>query len=136
VTVRNLLTHTSGIHNYTSGRAWRSHWNEELSPATIAGFVASDTFDFAPGSKQSYSNTGYVLLGMIIEKVSGMPYAKFVEQHAQMMAPAEIFLPKDSVGVVVFTNDDSATPEIITLDLARIVLGIKPNGFGALDRPH
>ncbi len=47
---------------------------------------------------------------------------------------AQIYLPKDSIGVVVFTNDETATPQIICLDLARIVIGVPTNGFGALDR--
>src|SRR5262249_43364031 len=43
VTVQNLLTHTSGIHNYTAKPEWRPHWAEDLSPDSIVGFVARDT---------------------------------------------------------------------------------------------
>lgn len=81
VTIRQLLNHTSGIHSYTSSTAWRSHWAEDLSPDSIVGFVASDTFDFAPGTAWRYDNTGYVLLGMVIEKVTGEPYARYLDEQ-------------------------------------------------------
>jgi len=80
VTIRNLLTHTSGIHNYTAKPEWRSHWGDDLSPDSIVGFVARDSFDFAPGTRMRYSNTGYMLLGMIIEKVTGRPYATVLDE--------------------------------------------------------
>jgi CubicO group peptidase (beta-lactamase class C family) len=81
VTIRQLLNHTSGIHSYTSVAAWRPHWAEDLSPDSIVGFVARDTFDFAPGARWRYNNTGYVLLGMVIEKVTGKPYATYVDEQ-------------------------------------------------------
>src|SRR4051812_4968733 len=68
VTLRQLLNHTSGIHSYTAVREWTNHWKEDLTPAAIVDFVARDTFDFAPGSQFRYNNTGYVLLGMILER--------------------------------------------------------------------
>jgi len=79
VTVRELLNHTSGIHNYTADREWSKHWDEDLTPRQIVAFVDNDTLDFAPGTRWSYDNTGYVLLGMIIEKVTGEPYAKYLQ---------------------------------------------------------
>jgi CubicO group peptidase (beta-lactamase class C family) len=81
VSIRQLLNHTSGIHSYTSSAAWVKTWNDELSPDAIVKFVAADTFDFAPGSAYRYNNTGYVLLGMVIEKASGQKYAKYLEEH-------------------------------------------------------
>ncbi len=82
VTVRQLLNHTSGIKSYTSvGERWRRRWREDMAPDTIVAMVAADSFDFEPGASWSYNNTGYVLLGMLIEKVSGKPYAQFVEDE-------------------------------------------------------
>lgn len=76
VTVRQLLNHTSGIPSYTGiGAAWRSRWAEEMSPATIASLTADMPMDFAPGTRWKYDNTGYVLLGMLIEKVTGHTWA-------------------------------------------------------------
>jgi CubicO group peptidase (beta-lactamase class C family) len=85
VSIRQLLNHTSGIHSYTSEPGWRKTWNDVLSPDAIIKFVAADTFDFAPGSAWRYNNTGYVLLGMVIEKASGQKYAKYLD--AQFFKP-------------------------------------------------
>src|SRR5690349_12611707 len=79
VSIHELLNHTSGIHSYTSSPAWQKTWNDVLSPDAVIKFVAADTFDFAPGSAYRYNNTGYVLLGMVIEKASGQKYAKYLE---------------------------------------------------------
>lgn len=79
VSIRQLLNHTSGIHSYTSSPSWQKTWNDVLTPDQIVKFVAADTFDFAPGSAYRYNNTGYVLLGMVIEKASGQKYAKYLE---------------------------------------------------------
>jgi CubicO group peptidase (beta-lactamase class C family) len=85
VSIRELLNHTSGIHSYTSSPDWQKTWNQALTPDAIIKFVAADTFDFAPGSAYRYNNTGYVLLGMVIEKASGQKYAKYLD--AQIFKP-------------------------------------------------
>ncbi|HEY2162538.1 MAG TPA: serine hydrolase domain-containing protein, partial [Gemmatimonadaceae bacterium] len=79
ITIRRLLNHTSGIHNYTAEPAWRPTWAQQLSPRQIVAFVDHDSLDFKPGDKWSYSNTNFVLLGMIIEKVTGESYANYLE---------------------------------------------------------
>jgi D-alanyl-D-alanine carboxypeptidase len=71
VTVHQLLNHTSGIPNYTSVPAWPKRWGEEMSPDTMIAPTANLPMDFAPGTKYRYDNQGYVLLGMIIEHVTG-----------------------------------------------------------------
>jgi CubicO group peptidase (beta-lactamase class C family) len=81
ITIRRLLNHTSGIHNYTSEPAWRPRWAEEMSPRQVVSFVDHDSLDFTPGDAWSYSNTGYVLLGMIVEKASGQSYASYVQKE-------------------------------------------------------
>lgn len=250
VTVRNLLNHTSGIHNFTNPPTRRADWTYDVPPDSIIALVARDTFDFAPGTRDAYSNTGYTLLGMIIEKASGQTYAAFLQHeffaplgmrhtgycpshpndslaargyskrngeyvraadnnmsvpfaagaicssvadflvweralhegrllqaasYKEMTTPgrlvdgtalkygfglglgtlaghpatahsgsitgftsAQVYLPADSLSVIVFTNTSSARdpgPEPLAMDLARIVLGVPTNGFGALDRP-
>jgi D-alanyl-D-alanine carboxypeptidase len=85
VSIRHLLNHTSGIHSYTSSPAWQKTWNDALTPDAIVKFVAADSFDFAPGAAYRYNNTGYVLLGMVIEKVTGQTYAKYLD--AQFFKP-------------------------------------------------
>lgn len=81
VTIYNLLTHTSGIYNYTENRDFMV--NETTKPATQEKMMAlfrNHPLAFKPGSQFSYSNSGYALLGYIIEKVSGMPYEKLARQ--------------------------------------------------------
>ena len=85
VTIRQLLNHTSGIHSYTSSPGWAKTWNDALTPDAIVQFVAADSFDFAPGTAYRYNNTGYVLLGMVIEKASGQKYANYLD--AQFFKP-------------------------------------------------
>ncbi len=81
VTLRQLLNHTSGIPSYTASPAWRQKWARDLSPAALVAFVARDTVDFAPGTQWRYDNTGYVLLGMILERVMHVPYADLVQRE-------------------------------------------------------
>ncbi|MGI8548398.1 MAG: serine hydrolase domain-containing protein [Gemmatimonadaceae bacterium] len=80
VTVRQLLNHTSGIPNYTDiGESWVRRWGEDMPPDTLVALTAHRPMDFAPGTRWKYDNTGYVLLGMLIEKVSGRPYAAYLD---------------------------------------------------------
>jgi len=79
ITVRQLLNHTSGIHSVTSDAAWARTWNDDLTPAQLVAFVAKDTLDFAPGTEWRYNNTGYILLGMILDRVTGEPYPHYIQ---------------------------------------------------------
>jgi D-alanyl-D-alanine carboxypeptidase len=73
ITVRQLLSHTSGIRNY-GGERWRKNYRLGLSPEEWLALYRDDPLDFPPGSNYSYSNTGYLLLQLLIEKVSGQTY--------------------------------------------------------------
>jgi D-alanyl-D-alanine carboxypeptidase len=82
VTLRQLLTHSSGIPNYTDvGEAWERTTPLELSDHDLLAFVAGKPFDFEPGTDWRYSNTGYYLLGMVLEKIHGKPYAQIVRDE-------------------------------------------------------
>lgn len=77
VTIEQLLRHTSGIKSYTEiTEAWQKVWPLELTHAELLALVNDAPFDFEPGSDWNYSNTGYYLLGMVIEKVAGKSYAE------------------------------------------------------------
>jgi len=78
VTVRHLLTHTSGIKGYTELPNFFATVRKDYEPDEIIGLVTSRPLEFAPGEKWAYSNTGYYLLGLIIEKVSGQSYGEFL----------------------------------------------------------
>ena len=78
VTLHHLLTHTSGIHSYTSKAGFmHSVTNATTTEALIDSFK-HDPYDFDPGQKWAYDNSGFLLLGYIVEKVSGQPYSDFL----------------------------------------------------------
>lgn len=82
VTIHQLLNHTSGIPSYTS----RPGFFQEVSrnPYAVADFVkkyASGDLEFEPGTKFSYNNSGYFLLGAIIEKITGKPYEQALKEN-------------------------------------------------------
>lgn len=82
ITIRHLLNHTSGIPSYTSiGRAWSDKMRLDLSHDSLLALVKDRTPDFLPGERFLYDNTGYYLLGMVIEAASGQTYAQYLAQH-------------------------------------------------------
>jgi CubicO group peptidase (beta-lactamase class C family) len=82
VTMRHLLNHTSGIKSYTSlGPKWDRVVRLDLAPDSMVTLFAHEPFDFRPGDAWAYDNSGYFLLGMIIEKLSGKPYAQYLQDE-------------------------------------------------------
>ncbi|XXF75909.1 serine hydrolase [Myxococcaceae bacterium GXIMD 01537] len=82
VTVTHLLNHTSGIPSYTSNPDFMSKVSR--NPYPVAEFVkqfTSGDLEFEPGAKFAYNNSGYFLLGAIIEKVTGKPYAQVLKER-------------------------------------------------------
>ncbi|WP_338771475.1 serine hydrolase [Massilia sp. METH4] len=81
VTVEHLLTHTSGIVSYTGKPGFRTVMGKDVSVAEGIAYFKDDAPEFAPGTRFDYNNSGYFLLGAIIEKVSGQPYARFLDER-------------------------------------------------------
>jgi D-alanyl-D-alanine carboxypeptidase len=88
ITLAELLTHTSGIPDYTSLPGYAARSGEHLTPNQLIALVARRPLMFTPGSRWSYSNTGYYLLGLVIERVSGISYAQFLTRH--IFAPLQM----------------------------------------------
>ncbi len=80
VTLRHLLTHSSGIHNYTAKPGFQTGVTAATPLAALIASFKDDPYDFAPGTQFRYSNSGYVLLSQIIEKVTGESYASFLRK--------------------------------------------------------
>ncbi len=80
ITIHHLLSHTSGVYNYTDNKEFM--FGDQSKPVTL-DFMIKQFIDkplaFEPGTKFSYSNSGYTLLGFIIEKITGQPYQKALE---------------------------------------------------------
>lgn len=82
VTIRQLLNHTSGIPSYTNiGPAWIRRWGEDMPPDTLVALTARDSVWFAPGAQWRYDNSGYVVLGMLVERLTGESYASYIETN-------------------------------------------------------
>ncbi len=82
VTIHNLLSHTSGIPSYTSVPGFFQ--NISRNPFTVDDFIkkyASGDLEFEPGTKFTYSNSGYFILGAIIEKVTGKRYEQVLKEN-------------------------------------------------------
>jgi CubicO group peptidase (beta-lactamase class C family) len=122
VTVRHLLTHTSGIPSYTGVGDFVKMARTEYRPPQILALVAEKPMEFQPGEKWAYCNTGYYLLGLIVEKVAGAPFARVLSErvleplemrHTRPSAPTAI-IPRRSAGysrmLGVLFNRDPLSP--------------------------
>ncbi len=78
VTIQHLLGHTSGIRSYTDMESWESTWRTDYTLEQLIDRFRNEPFDFEPGARWAYNNSGYVLLGAIIEKASGTAYSEFL----------------------------------------------------------
>jgi len=82
ITIHDLLTHTSGIPNYTDFPGYPTEiMKNTFSPLELVKLFENKPLEFKPGSKFSYSNSGYILLGYIIEKVTGKPYEEVLREN-------------------------------------------------------
>lgn len=79
VSLRELLNHTAGVHNFTQGIDPCKHYSLDQMIDIIAH--QNPLYDFPPGTKWAYSNSGYVLAGAVIERVTGMPYWDFYSKR-------------------------------------------------------
>ncbi|PYJ07904.1 MAG: hypothetical protein DME25_02760 [Verrucomicrobia bacterium] len=114
ITIHHLLTHTAGIPNYTE---LPDDFRRERLPTTAAATVKlliDKPLDFTPGTKMHYSNSGYVLLGYIIEKVTGKSYERALRE--------KIFQP---LGMNRSGYDHPAT-----------ILAGRASGYGLTRFPH
>lgn len=86
VKIRHLLTHQSGWASYWSDPYFSEHRTQLRSVADYMSFIKKLPLNFAPGTKTAYSNSGYVVLGAVIEAAAGMDYYDFVDQYIYQAA--------------------------------------------------
>jgi len=100
ITIRHLLTHTSGIKSYTGldGFEWRRHLTQEQ----FIRAIGQQPLEFAPGDSWKYSNSGYNLLGYIVENAGGTNYWQFLE--GQILSPLGMCATTDRNPGVIITN--------------------------------
>jgi CubicO group peptidase (beta-lactamase class C family) len=99
ITIRQLISHTSGLQDFWPQDYMFSDMTMPTTPQHIVDKWAKKPLDFPPGARWQYSNTGYVVAGMIAEKVSGQPLLTFLNQH--------IFGP---LGMHPLDQDETNTP--------------------------
>jgi CubicO group peptidase (beta-lactamase class C family) len=99
VTVRHLLTHTSGLHSYTEKPNFMQRVTEPIEPDKLIAWFKDDPADFAPGAGFHYNNSAYFLLGQLVAKVSGQPFGDYLRET--------FFEPLEMKDTGVFVN---ATP--------------------------
>ncbi len=82
ITVEQLLNHTSGIKSYTDLKKWdQQEQRRDFTPLALIDYFKNEPMDFDPGTQWKYNNSGYILLGYIIEKVSGQSYGDYISEH-------------------------------------------------------
>ncbi|HYX47865.1 MAG TPA: serine hydrolase domain-containing protein, partial [Sphingomicrobium sp.] len=99
ITIRQLLSHTSGLQDFWPQDYMFSDMTVPTTPQHIVDKWAKKPLDFEPGARWQYSNTGYVVAGMIVERVSGEPLLTFLNQR--------IFGP---LGMSPLDQDNTNTP--------------------------
>lgn len=82
ILLRHLLNHTSGIPSYTDvGNRFGTVMRMDLTHDSLIGVIAKDSLMFEPGSHFYYNNTGYFMLGMILEKIGGKKYGDYLAER-------------------------------------------------------
>ncbi|GGG34659.1 hypothetical protein GCM10011344_39300 [Dokdonia pacifica] len=81
ITVHQLLNHTSGIKSYTAMEGLNAFGKIDKSPIEIIDYFKDEPIDFKPGEQWEYNNSGYIVLGYIIEKVTGKTYEDFIQER-------------------------------------------------------
>lgn len=82
ITIKMLLNHTSGVRDFTSMPEFNPALEAtDVTPTQLMEFFNNQELDFEPSTHRSYSNSGYALLGIIIERISKMTYAEYMEKH-------------------------------------------------------
>lgn len=99
VTLYRLLTHTSGIHDYTHQPDFAANAPQSIALADLIGSFKNSPYDFAPGSRFLYDNSGYVLLKYVVEKISGETYEHFLHRT--------FFLPLGMKQTGIFPSEES-----------------------------
>jgi len=85
VTIAQLLDHTSGMGDYINEESY-AHRRKYKTLKSYLPLFAKDSLEFKPGSKWSYSNTGYIVLGLVVERLSGEDYFDYIRKHVYALA--------------------------------------------------
>jgi D-alanyl-D-alanine carboxypeptidase len=102
ITISHLLNHRSGIHNFTDDTTYFSYMEKEKTHAEMIDIIKKGGSDFIPDTKASYSNSNFVMLGYILEKIYKQAYPVIVKEHIVQ----KIALENTYVGGKINTRDN------------------------------
>lgn len=106
ITVSNLLNHSSGIFNMTNTAAFRTYMVDEKTKPEMVEMLEGLTSNFEPGTKSDYSNSGFVLLGFIVEDLTNTKYSAAVKERVI----DKIGLKRTQYGTDIDTKNNEALP--------------------------
>ena len=119
ITVRELLNHTSGLFDYVHDPGVRATWGTDdvPPPARLVAIAAAHGLDFPPGTRWEYSSTNYQVLGLLVERVTGEPFATVLQRRilrplglsATALVPGRDIAGPHANGYYVYTD---GTPRI------------------------
>jgi len=131
VTVKQLLGHMSGIPNFNGIPAFWDMGDKIQLPNDIYEFIKGMDLEWEPGSKYDYSNTNYILLGLIIEKLSGKSYSDFLAEH--IFAPLDMkhsgHIPQTSDIPYIATGYDTLCPQPLASEKVNPVIPFAAGGI-------
>jgi CubicO group peptidase (beta-lactamase class C family) len=105
VSIYQLLTHTSGLYSYTDNDSFIDSVTKPVSDAALLNLIESGGFNFNPGEHLQYCNSGYVLLGQIVGRISGKSYSDYITD--------EFFKPLGMTNSGIYNNANKPTNEAI-----------------------
>ncbi len=121
ITIKQLLAQTSGIPSYNRFPDYEEYAERENSLQKVVDWFKNEELLFEPGSKYEYSNSNYVLLAHIIEKVSNQTYVKYMQEN--------VFRPLGMMNTGIFKYDEIIKNRAIGYDPAINKYALKPIGF-------
>lgn len=104
ITIAQLLNHRSGLHNLTDDADFQSYYTKPQTKTAMLEIISKAKPDFEPDAKAQYSNTNYILLGYIIEKISGKSFSEVLRTNIT----SKINLPDTYLGGKIAVNNDES----------------------------
>lgn len=135
VTVRMLLNHTSGLPSYTEDGPFLFRWFgqpwKRWEPPELLAVIRNRPLKFPPGSRHEYSNTNYLLLGFILEAVTGQPYGRLVQELAGRLGLKATFALTYPDRLPVATGYDQSLFRLGRRNMARFRIAMETGAHAA-----
>jgi D-alanyl-D-alanine carboxypeptidase len=131
ITLLQLLNHSSGVKSYTGIAGYMGNpVRRDLTTAQLIAEFKDQPVDFAPATQHRYNNSGYVLLGAVVEAISGKPWHEFIEQ--QLLQPAKVAVAYEAPGRLLPGMVSGYTRGPQGVAPARLLSMTQPHAAGAL----